>query len=327
MILTRRSFLGAAAGAAVLSAGSGPRPARAALPEQITLDWAYYNPLSVVLKQNGWLEAELAGDAVAVRWVQSAGSNRAIEYLNSGSVEFGSTAGGAALLAQINGSPIRSIWVYSKPEWTALVTRGDSPIQAVGDLRGRRVAVTRGTDPYIFLLRALARHGLAERDLTTVLLQHADGRNALINGDVDAWAGLDPMMAQAEVEQGARLFFRDAEANTYGVLNVRAAFAAEQPDLVVRVLRVYERARQWARANPDDLRRVIGTVAGLSDAVATRQLERTDLTAPLIGDAQRRTLLAAGQALQQSGVIAAEVDVAAAVEALIDPSFGPRIAG
>ena len=61
--------------------------------------------------------------------------------------------------------------------------------------------MTRGTDPHIFLVRALLDAGLTEKDITPVLLQHADGKTALIRGDVDAWAGLDPMMAQAEVEE------------------------------------------------------------------------------------------------------------------------------
>ena len=62
-----------------------------------------------------------------------------------------------------------------------------------------------------------------------MLLQHPDGRTALERGDVDAWAGLDPMMAAAEIESGARLFYRKPAANTWGVLNVREEFAAEQP--------------------------------------------------------------------------------------------------
>ena len=76
--------------------------------------------------------------------------------------------------------------------------------------------MTRGTDPHIFLVRALLDAGLTEKDITPVLLQHPDGKTALIRGDVDAWAGLDPMMAQAEVEDGAKLFFRKPEAEHLG---------------------------------------------------------------------------------------------------------------
>src|SRR3954454_12319899 len=128
-----------------------PGAARAAeLPAQITVDWAYYNPVSLVLKEKGWLEDDLRPLGVGGRWVQSLGSNKALEFLNAGSLDIGSSAGAAALLARLNANPVRAVYVYSKPEWTALVTRPDTGIAKVEDLRGKRIAVTRGTDPYIF---------------------------------------------------------------------------------------------------------------------------------------------------------------------------------
>jgi len=163
---------------------------------------------------------------VPVKWVFSAGSNRALEYLNANSVDIGSSAGLAALLARSNGNPIRCPYVFSRPEWTALVVTKDSPIRTLADLRGRKVAATKGTDPYLFLLRSLQTVGLRKSDIEHVGLQHADGLAALRRGQVDAWAGLDPLMAAAEVETGARLFYRKPQDNTFGVLNVREAFAA-----------------------------------------------------------------------------------------------------
>src|SRR6266516_848194 len=80
--------------------------------KEIRLDWATYNPVSMVLKQKGLLEKEFAKDGINVVWVQSAGSNKALEFLNAGSIDFGSTAGSAALVAKINGNPIKSIYVY-----------------------------------------------------------------------------------------------------------------------------------------------------------------------------------------------------------------------
>ena len=287
--------------------------------DEITVDWAYYNPVSLVLKDNGWLEEELPG--VAVNWVRSDGSNKAIEFLNSRSAQFTSTAGAASLLARINGSPITAIYAYSRPEWTALVTNGGSGITAVGDLAGKSVAVTRGTDPYIFLLLALADHGLSEDDIETVLLQHADGRNALIDGSVDAWAGLDPMMAEAELEQGAELFYRAPESNTWGILNTDEQFAADHPEVVEAVIRAYERGREWAIENPDGLAEILAEAAGLTPEVAARQLERTDLTTPAIGAAQRETILAAGLALQAAEIIEADVEVEATLDELFDASF------
>src|SRR5580700_6795597 len=248
-MLSRRHLLVSAAAATLMPAGL----ARAAdKPKEIVIDWATYNPVSMVLKDKGLLEKEFAKDGIGVHWVQTLGSNKALEFLSAGSLDFGSTAGAAALVGKINGNPIKSIYVYSRPEWTALVTRKDTTIAKVADLKGKRVAVTRGTDPHIFLVRALQGVGLTERDITPVLLQHPDGKTALIRGDVDAWAGLDPMMAQAEIEDGARLFYRNPDANTYGILNVREEFAAQHADLTRRVLATYENARKYCLANYDD---------------------------------------------------------------------------
>lgn len=322
MISRRQSM---ALGLSLATSGLLARKAAAAV-DTITLDWAYYNPVSLVLKQEGWLEEELGADGIALRWVQSLGSNKALEFLNAGSLDFGSTAGAAALLGRINGNPIKTVWVYSQPEWTALVTRPDTGIARVEDLKGRRVAATKGTDPFIFLLRALKKHGLGQSDISLVLLQHDQGRLALERGDVDAWAGLDPLMADVELSKGYPLFYRDPAANTYGVLNVRETFAAENPELVQRVLRVYERGRQWALQNPDGLASLLATAAKLAPPVAALQLGRTKFVDPRPGEPQRESILAAGLALQEAEAIKPDVDVAAAVDGLLDPSFATSVA-
>lgn len=292
---------------------------------EIRIDWATYNPVSLILKNDGLLEKEFEKDGIKVIWVQSAGSNKALEFLNAGSLDFGSTAGAAALIGKINGNPIKSVYVYSRPEWTALVTRKDTGIAKVEDLKGKSIAVTRGTDPHIFLVRALADAGLTEKDVSLVLLQHADGRLALQRGDVDAWAGLDPIMASAEVEDGDVLFHRKAENNSWGVLNVREEFATEHPEIVGRVISAYEKARAKANAEPAVLSAALVEVTKLPDTVIARQLERTDLSHSRIGDAQRDTIEAAGLALQQAGVLKPDVDVKAVVADLIDPSYGAAI--
>jgi sulfonate transport system substrate-binding protein len=318
-LLSRRSLLASALLVSLL-----PTSALFAAdnPKTITIDWATYNPVSMLLKDKGLLEKEFAKDGISIRWVQALGSNKALEFLNAGSIDFGSTAGSAALVAKINGNPIKAIYVYSRPEWTALVVRKDSDIKTIADLKGKRVAVTRGTDPHIFLVRALLSAGLSEKDIQPVLLQHADGKTALIRGDVDAWAGLDPMMAQAEVEDGAKLFYRNAAANTWGILNVREEFALAHPDLVKRVLAVYEEARKYSLGHYDELKRDFIAVTKLPEAVVDKQLkERTELTHSKIGAPQRESIFAAGIALQQAGVIKADVDVKKALDELIDDKY------
>ena len=318
-LFSRRSIL-----ASAMLAGLLPSSALYAAdkPSTITIDWATYNPVSILLKDKGLLEKEFAKDKIAIRWVQSAGSNKALEFLNAGSIDFGSTAGSAALVAKINGNPIKAIYVYSRPEWTALVTTKDSKIAKIEDLKGKRVAVTRGTDPHIFLVRALQSVGLTEKDITPVLLQHADGKTALIRGDVNAWAGLDPMMAAAEIEDGARLFYRNAAANTWGILNVREDFAKQHPDLVKRVLAVYEEARKYSLNNYDEVKRDFIAVTKLPGNVVDKQLkERTELTHSKVGAPQRESILAAGIALQQAGIIKADVNVQKALDELVDDQY------
>ena len=316
--LNRRLVL---AGLAATSLALATSSASAQALKEVRIDYATYNPVSLVLKEQGILEKALAADGISVRWVQSAGSNKALEFLNASSIDFGSTAGAAALIGKINGNPIKSVYVYSRPEWTALVTGAKSGITKVSDLKGKRVAVTRGTDPHIFLVRALADNGLSEKDVKLVLLQHQDGKLALERGDVDAWAGLDPLMAAAEVETGAKLFFRKPEANTWGILNVREEFAAQHPAVVRKVIAAYEEARKWSLANPAELTRSLVAFTKLPEAVVARQLTRTELTHGPIGQPQYDTILAAGLALKEAGVLSATTDVKGAVDALLDRRF------
>ena len=324
LVVSRRLTL-AAAVAAIVAALAPPKRAADKLTT-LRLDWAYYSPVSLVLRDNHWMEQEFAKDGVKVEWVLSLGSNKALEFLNGNIVDFGSSAGAAALLAKANGVPIKGVYIFDKPEWTALVTLKDSPINKVEDLRGKRIAVTRGTDPHIFLLRALHNAGLGTHDVKMVLLQHPDGRVALERGDVDAWAGLDPYMAQTELEKGSRLFFRNADLNTYGFLNVREDFAKAHPEAVERVLTVYEKARKWSLAHPSELRAIVAKAGKLTDEVAAKDLERNDLTSGMIGAKQRDTIVAAGDVLKESGVIPADTDIGKTADALIDPQYIIRVA-
>jgi len=268
-------------------------PAQVSKPAVIKLDYAYYNPVSLVIKEKGWLEEDLSKDNVKVEWVLSQGSNKALEFLNGSSLDFGSTAGAAALIGKANGNPIKSIYVYSKPEWAALVVGANSTIKTVPELKGKKIAATRGTDPFIFLLRTLDKFGLT--------------------------------MAKSELEQGSKLFFRETSFNSYGVLNVREAFAKQYPEYVTKVLQAYEKGRDWSIKNPAELKQILIKASKLTDAVAAKQLERTDLTNSAIGEDQKTVILAAGDVLKKSGVIKADTDVAKVVGDLIDPQYSAKL--
>lgn len=306
---------------ATLIPALAPDDARAAdaVPADLKLDYAYYSPESLVIRRNGWLEQEFAPDRTKVTWVLSLGSNRSLEYLNGGAIQIGSTAGIAAVLGKANGNPIRAVYLFSRPEWTALVVRKDSNIQSLAQLKGKKIAVTKGTDPYLFTLRALHTVGLSADDVEIVNLQHPDGRAALINGQVDAWAGLDPHMAAAQVDNGARLLYRNVDFNTWGLLNAREDFIQQYPGALKRVLKVYEKARLWIAAHPDETAQIVADESKVSLAVAKLQLSRNDFSESQPGPRQIAALKAAAPILAQEELVKPGTNLDQVIVALIDP--------
>ncbi len=133
-------------------------------------------------------------------------------------------------------------------------------------------------------------------------------------------------MAQLEVEKGFKLFFRRPDWNSFGVLNVREAFASEHPDITERVLRSYEKARQWCLEHSDEARAILQSAAQLTPPVAQKVWERTNLKDSKLGATQRRVILDSANALKANGIIDPSTDVEKVVNELVDPSFGDRIA-
>lgn len=320
--MKRRSLLQLAASGAALAA----LPARAAPLSELRLDYAHYSPTSLVLRHFGWLEEEFKADGTRIKWVFSAGSNRALEYLNANSIDIGSSAGLAALLARANGNPIRTPYLFSRPEWTALVVPKNSPIRSLADLKGKKVAATKGTDPYLFLLRALQTVGLKRSDIEHVSLQHADGRAALEQGRVDAWAGLDPHMAAAELEGGARLLYRNVGFNTYGFLNVREDFLATRANETARVIKAYERARAWTRANPSEAAKILSTEAKVPLPVALLQVKlRSDFSNAQPTAEHLRALQLAAPILRDEALVRPGTDLDKAIAGLVDTGFARQL--
>lgn len=298
------------------SAGSGTT---------LNLDYSYWNPLSLVVRDQKCLENALGPDAT-VNWVLSTGSNKAIENLNAEAIDIGSTAGVASFVGRANGAAIKTIGVFSQPEWSAVVVPAGSTITSIEQLAGKKIAATKGTDPYFFLLQALNEAGLSLSDVEIINLQHSDGQAALARGDVDAWAGLDPIMATTELKDGAQLIYRNPAFLSYGVLNARETFITEQPELIDQTLNCYEEARAWIIENPDDAVALLAQEASLEPAVATIVLnDRTNVDVPLVpGDAQRQVLETILPILVDEAQVRSEEEARTALDSLYDTSFAER---
>jgi sulfonate transport system substrate-binding protein len=288
----------------------------------LNIDFATYNPLSLIIKDQGWLEEAFDGK-VTVNWLQSAGSAAANEALKAGSIDVGSTAGSAALLARSNGSPIQAIDIYSQPNWSAILVGSGSDIESVDDLRGKNIAANAGTDPYFFLLQTLEEAGIGLDEVTITQLQHADGKTALEAGTVDAWSGLDPLLSASVVNAGSKIIYDNPDFNSYGFLNATEAFIEKSPDLAQIVVDAYEKAREWAVANPDEAAAILAEVAGIDIAIAESVLiDRTNLEVdPTPGAKQTAVLKIIGPVFVAAGSVASQDQVDDALDTLYNTTF------
>lgn len=304
-------------GLAALFAAWLPTAAHAAPLEEVRLDYAFYSPESLVIKHNGWLEKDFAATGTEVRWVLSRGSNNSLEFLNSGASNFALTSSISAFVSRTNGQPVKAIYNYLWSVPSAILVQADSPYQKLHDLRGKQIAATKGTDPYFFLLRALAAENLKPADVKIVHLQHPEGRTALEQGRVDGWAGLDPHMAGAQLA-GARFIYENAEFGLGAFLNTQERFLAEQPEAVATVLKAYERARRWIIANPEEAAQLVSDETQLPVEVIRLQLSRYDFSKPLPGQVHLDAIKPVIPLLVADGVLRRNADTEAALASLID---------
>ena len=327
----------AACGAAPASTGAAPSasavatsapatsaPADPALAE-LRLDYATYSPPSLVLKKQGLVEAALKG--TTIKWVYSAGSSNALNFLQGNAIDFGSTAGSAALLSRANGNPVKTVYIYEQPEWTALVVGKDSTAKSITDLKGKKIAAQKGTDPYFFLLRTLNQAGLSQSDIQYVNLPHAEGRTALERGQVDAWAGLDPHMAASELQAGSKLIYRNKDFNTYGFLNGREEFVKKYPETTKKLIGLYEQAKHWIVDHPDDAAKILADEAQLDVTVAKRELnERMNFKVSGIpGDTVVAVLKAVVPIIKAEQLANAGANIDQAVADLVDATYARAV--
>ena len=293
----------------------------------LRIDYAYWNPLSLVIKDQGWLEEALSEQGYSVEWILSAGSSKAIENLNAEALDIASSAGAAAVAARANGVALTTIGVFSQPNWASIVVGADSSIATVADLKGKRIAAASGTDPYFHLLQSLAEVGLSAADVEIVNLIHADGQKALEGGDVEAWAGLDPLAATSELTAGSKIIYNNPAFASWGVLNATDEFLANKPEVVEIVLSQYQRARQWILDNPEDAVAILARDAQLDPAVASKVLlERTNIDVSIVpGETQIAVWTTISKVLVAEGAIKSQEAADEALRTIINDSIAKKV--
>lgn len=280
MTWSRRTLLaGAAAGlVAACSGKAGLKPIRIGVQR---------SGVPFLAKARGGLDAALNGVASGVQWVEFPSGPPMIEAMAAGAVDFGLVGESPPIFAQAAGAPI--LYVAAQPvtgAGSALLVPKASKLASVADLRGRKIAFTRGSSAHLFLVEALAQAGLTPADVQQVMLSPGDAAGAFAQGAIDAWSTWDPYYALAERDQGARaLITGETLPRTSSFYIATKTFAEQSPQALKALLKGLRAQADWAEAHRDEVAGIIAAGTGLPADIAAKALRRGRYAVDPLSDA------------------------------------------
>ncbi len=250
-------------------------PAAQAADDVLRIGYQKYGTL-ILLKARGTLEKRLAPLGVSVTWTEFPAGPQLLEGLNVGSIDFGTVGETPPIFAQAANAQITYIgYEPPAPGGEAIVVSKDSPIRSVAQLKGKKVALNKGSNVHYLLVRALERAGLQYGDVETVFLPPADARAAFERGSVDAWVIWDPFLAAAETSIGARVLKDGKSAvNNHQFYLAEKTYASRRPDVIAAAFDELKKVDQWAQATPKEVAKVLAPLTGLNAATLERALAR-----------------------------------------------------
>jgi sulfonate transport system substrate-binding protein len=252
----------------IASVTMGVASAQAA--DQIRIGYQKSSTLTAILKTNSELEKALAPLGIRVSWHEFTSGLPLLEAINTGNVDFGAdVADTVPLFAQAAGAKLAYVAEEAaSPSAQAILVGKDSPIKTLADLKGKKVAVTKGAGSHFLLLAALAKAGLSFKDISAAYLTPADGRTAFIGGNVDAWVAWDPFLTSAQQQSGARVL---ADGNN-GLASYKryylssAAFADRRGDVLNVIYGKLDETGKWAKAHPKEAASLLAGLWGIDAA-------------------------------------------------------------
>ncbi|WP_167389647.1 sulfonate ABC transporter substrate-binding protein [Janthinobacterium svalbardensis] len=278
--LSRRTTLGLlfAAAAGVMAAGmpaAALAQAKGEVQVQVRIGYQKYGTLTL-LKGRGTLEKRLAEQGVGVKWTEFPAGPVLLEGLNVGSIDFGTVGEAPPIFAQAAGANL--VYVGNEPASPAseaIVVPKGSGLRTLADLKGKKIALNKGSNVHYLLLKALEKAGVAYADIQPVFLPPADARAAFERGSVDAWAIWDPFLAAAEKQLGARVLAdgKGLVANYQFYLASRT-YAEKHPEILRIVLDEVAKVDGWGRNNPDEVATILSAQTGLSKEVVALAASR-----------------------------------------------------
>lgn len=266
----RRLALLALVGAA-LAGGTAAQ----AQPKELRIGYQKYGTLTI-LKARGELEKRLAPQGIAVKWTEFPAGPQLLEGLNVGSIDFGTVGEAPPIFAQAAGADL--VYVANQPPapaGEAIIVPKDSPLKTVAQLKGKKVALNKGSNVHYLLVRALEAAGLRYTDVQPVFLPPADARAAFERGSVDAWVIWDPFLAAAERQIGARqLADGKGLVDNHQFYLAARPYAENHPQVIAAIVDELARLDRWAagdaKAVASLLAPQIGLDVGITELAASR---------------------------------------------------------
>jgi sulfonate transport system substrate-binding protein len=235
--------------------------------DQIRIGYQKSSTLTAILKTSGELEKALAPLGVRVSWHEFTSGLPLLEAINTGNIDFGAdVADTVPLFAQAAGAKLAYVAEESaSPSAQAILVGAESPIKTLADLKGRKVAVTKGAGSHFLLLAALAKSGLSFKDISPAYLTPADGRAAFIGGNVDAWVAWDPFLTSAQRQSKARVLSDGSNglASYKRYYLSSAAYADRRGDVLNVIFGKLDETGKWVKAHPKDASTLLAGLWGI----------------------------------------------------------------
>lgn len=302
--------------AAALSASAFNVMAETA-PKQVTIGFQKAN-IFALLKYRSTLDSEFKKQGIAVKWVEFPAGPQMLEGLNVGSIDLAATGDAPPTFAQAAQADL----VYlahspANPKTEAIVVPENSDIKTVADLKGKRVALNKGSDVNYLLVSALENAGLSYKDVKAIYLPPADARAAFQRGAVDAWVIWDPYYAEVETNAKARLI-KNAEGLVphYTFYLSSRKFADTYPQTAKQVVDQLGTLSDWANKNPDEAAKILSTSTGLPQPIWQRAIARMPFGAERMTPEVFKEQQALADKFTQIGLLPVKVNVASATWSL-----------
>ncbi|GHD67885.1 sulfonate ABC transporter substrate-binding protein [Jeongeupia chitinilytica] len=265
-----------------------------ALAETLRIGYQKSASLFMLQKSQGTLEKKLAPLGATVKWVEFPAGPQLLEGLNVGAIDVGYVGEAPPIFAQAAGA--RFVYIGNDPAAPAaeaiVVPRG-SAIRSVAELKGKKVALNKGSNVHYLLVKALEKNGLKYGDIQPVFLPPADARAAFERGSVDAWVIWDPFLAAAEKQIGARVLADGRDTvNNFAFYLAERGFAEKNPQIIKALFEDTVAQGRWLQDNRGQAAAIIAPQQGLTADVVELALSRyrygvTPLTAQVAAEQQK----------------------------------------